>query len=134
MAQRHKMAGIISYSRFIKHFERRHGFQAFSCEVLAQGAPNTVALDVRHRGVRECSAAYSRHRLTRSYRPMERARLARKSRKFRADSSIVFVLSQRFAAQERPSLRATEWLPGMDSNHELDRILMSHNLLILRSH
>jgi site-specific DNA recombinase len=26
------------------------------------------------------------------------------------------------------------WLPGMDSNHELDRILMSHNLLILQSH
>jgi hypothetical protein len=25
------------------------------------------------------------------------------------------------------------WLPGMDSNHELDRILMSHNLLILQS-
>src|SRR5262249_8629178 len=26
------------------------------------------------------------------------------------------------------------WLPGMDSNHELDRILKSHNLLILQSH
>jgi site-specific DNA recombinase len=26
------------------------------------------------------------------------------------------------------------WLPGMDSNHELDRILKSHNLLILKSH
>ena len=25
------------------------------------------------------------------------------------------------------------WLPGMDSNHELDRILKSHNLLILQS-
>jgi hypothetical protein len=25
------------------------------------------------------------------------------------------------------------WLPGMDSNHELDRILKSHNLLILKS-
>lgn len=24
--------------------------------------------------------------------------------------------------------------PGTDSNHELDKILMSHNLLILRSH
>ena len=26
------------------------------------------------------------------------------------------------------------WLPGMDSNHELDKILMSRNLLILQSH
>jgi hypothetical protein len=26
-----------------------------------------------------------------------------------------------------------EWLPGMDSNHELDRILNSRNLLILQS-
>jgi len=26
------------------------------------------------------------------------------------------------------------WLPGMDSNHELDKILMFHNLLILQSH
>ncbi len=25
------------------------------------------------------------------------------------------------------------WLPGTDSNHELDRILKSHNLLILQS-
>jgi hypothetical protein len=25
------------------------------------------------------------------------------------------------------------WLPGMDSNHELDRILKSRNLLILKS-
>jgi hypothetical protein len=25
------------------------------------------------------------------------------------------------------------WLPGMDSNHELDRILKSRNLLILQS-
>jgi hypothetical protein len=24
------------------------------------------------------------------------------------------------------------WLPGMDSNHELDKILMSRNLLILQ--
>jgi hypothetical protein len=27
-----------------------------------------------------------------------------------------------------------EWLPGMDSNHELDKILKSHNLLIPKSH
>ena len=26
-----------------------------------------------------------------------------------------------------------DWFPGMDSNHELDTILKSHNLLILRS-
>jgi len=25
------------------------------------------------------------------------------------------------------------WLPGMDSNHELDKFLKSHNLLILQS-
>ena len=25
------------------------------------------------------------------------------------------------------------WLPGMDSNHELDMIFKSHNLLILKS-
>ena len=25
------------------------------------------------------------------------------------------------------------WLPGMDSNHELDKILNSRNLLILQS-
>ena len=24
------------------------------------------------------------------------------------------------------------WLPGMDSNHELDKILKAHNLLILK--
>jgi hypothetical protein len=26
------------------------------------------------------------------------------------------------------------WLPGMDSNHELDTLLKSRNLLILQSH
>ena len=31
------------------------------------------------------------------------------------------------------SCKPEEWLPGMDSNHELDRILKSHNLLILKS-
>jgi site-specific DNA recombinase len=29
--------------------------------------------------------------------------------------------------------RNENWLPGMDSNHELDTILMSRNLLILQS-
>jgi len=31
------------------------------------------------------------------------------------------------------NLKFEEWLPGMDSNHELDMILMSRNLLILQS-
>jgi hypothetical protein len=34
---------------------------------------------------------------------------------------------------EVPSAKNENWLPGMDSNHELDRILKSHNLLILQS-
>jgi len=35
---------------------------------------------------------------------------------------------------DRPtSSELTLWLPGMDSNHELDRFLKSHNLLILKS-
>jgi hypothetical protein len=29
--------------------------------------------------------------------------------------------------------RLAVWLPGMDSNHELDKILNTHNLLILQS-
>jgi hypothetical protein len=37
----------------------------------------------------------------------------------------------RFTA--RPCTIELVWAPGMDSNHELDRILMSHNLLILQS-
>ena len=44
------------------------------------------------------------------------------------------VCSQRCCQQNGPmSSKAKLWLPDMDSNHELDRILKSHNLLILQS-
>ena len=34
---------------------------------------------------------------------------------------------------EVSTVKNENWLPGMDSNHELGRLLMSHNLLILQS-
>ena len=37
------------------------------------------------------------------------------------------------AANGSASGEIEDWLPGMDSNRELDKILKSHNLLILRS-
>jgi site-specific DNA recombinase len=44
-----------------------------------------------------------------------------------------FVNASKHGANGGPNGRFENWLPGMDSNHELDKILKSHNLLILKS-